>query len=157
MKHSLPACVLLACALSLALPPYAPAQTHEQGAWRASSKTAKAITGDLAFTADKLYINLLPFTIAEIRALKPEEVSAVFNPDDAPSLPGTLYRLSIPATRKFLHNNTLCGSDDTQWIVAYAHGRSLSLAFFSGNTMPVLTPEAIPNSTDLCGTYSYIR
>ena len=151
MNRPLTAVAMLACALT------AQAQTHEQGAWRASSKTAKAITGDIAFTADKLYLNFLPFTIAEIRALKPDEVSAVFNPDDAPTTPGTLYRLSIPATRKFLHNNTLCGSDDTQWIVAYANGRSLSLAFFSGNTMPVLTPEAIPNSTDLCGTYSYTR
>ena len=58
---------------------------------------------------------------------------------------------------KFLHKNTLCGGEDTQWMVTSASGKSLQVAFFSGTTMPVLTPEVMANTTDLCGTYSYAR
>jgi hypothetical protein len=42
-------------------------------------------------------------------------------------------------------------------MAAYVAGRTLHLAFFSGQKMPVFTPDAIANSTDLCGTFSYVR
>jgi hypothetical protein len=42
-------------------------------------------------------------------------------------------------------------------MATYAAGNHLHLAFFSGEKMPVLKPEAIANSTDLCGTFSYAR
>jgi hypothetical protein len=51
----------------------------------------------------------------------------------------------------------LCGGEDTQWMVTYVAGPSLHLAFFSGQKAPVLAPDAIANSTDLCGTFSYVR
>jgi len=33
----------------------------------------------------------------------------------------------------------------------------LKLAFFSGPNVPEFTLNAIANSTDLCGTFSYVR
>jgi hypothetical protein len=133
------------------------ATAQEKGNWRAMSSTAQSITGDVALSADKIAINFASFTIAQIRALQPGEANAVFEADPSPGADGNLYRLSISGAQKFLHKNTLCGSENVQWLATYVAGRTLHLAFFSGNKMPVLTPEAIANSTDLCGTFTYAR
>jgi hypothetical protein len=102
-------------------------------------------------------INFLSFTIAPIRALKPEEAVAAFDADRTQPGGGNLFRLDIPGATKFLHKNTLCGGEDTTWMATYASGKSLQIAFFSGANPPVLTIDALANSTDLCGTYSYVR
>jgi hypothetical protein len=140
---------VLACCVS--------ATAQEKGNWRAASSTAQSITGDVAFSDAKISINFSSFPIAQIRDLEPGEASAAFDLDNSAGGGGSLYRLSIPAAKRFLHKNTLCGAEDTQWVAAYVAGHSLHLAFFSGQKMPVLTPDAIANSTDLCGTFSYVR
>ena len=134
-----------------------PLQGQEAGPWRAASTTAQSITGDVAFSDTRLAINFSSFPIVRVRELQPGEVSAVFDADSNSGVHANLYRLSVPSTMKFLHHNTLCGSEDTQWVAAYVAGRSLHLAFFSGPKMPVFTVEAIGNSTDLCGTFTYAR
>jgi hypothetical protein len=136
-----------------------PASAQEKGNWRTASKTAQSITGDVAFSSEKIAINFSSFPIARIRSLGPDQIRAVFDADsgDSDSVTGGLYRLSIPADKKFLHRNTLCGAEETQWMVTFVAGRSLQLAFFSGATPPVFTPDAIANSPNLCGTYSYSR
>jgi hypothetical protein len=133
------------------------AGAQEKGIWRAASSTAQSITGDVALSEDKLSINFSGFTIAQIRALEPGELSSVFEADGGAGGSGNLYRLSIPGDKKFLHKNTLCGSEDTQWMATYVAGHSLHLAFFSGQKMPVFTRDAIANTTDLCGSFSYVR
>jgi hypothetical protein len=133
------------------------AVAQEKGSWRAVSKTAQSITGDVALSDEKIMINFSSFTIAQIHDLKPGEVSAVFDVDSNAGGRGNLYRLSIPASKKFVHRNTLCGTEEVQWMVTYVAGRSLRLAFFSGPQAPVFTLDAISNSTDLCGTFSYER
>jgi hypothetical protein len=145
------AVTMLACSLS--------AVAQERGIWRAASSTAQSITGDVALSEDKLSINFSGFTIAQIRALEPGELGAVFQAEGGGGAVGSgnLYRLSIPGDKKFLHKNTLCGSEETQWMATYVAGHSLHLAFFSGQKMPVFTPDAIANTTDLCGTFSYVR
>jgi hypothetical protein len=140
---------LLACCVAVA--------AQERGGWRAASSTAQSITGDVALSEDKISINYSSFVIAQIRSLAPSDLSAVFDADSAGAGNGNLYRLSIPAAKKFLHKNTLCGDEDTQWMATYVVGRSLHLAFFSGQKMPVFATDAIANSTDLCGTFSYVR
>jgi len=143
------ACLLLVCSL--------PLTAQDKGYWRAASSNANDITGDLALTNDKITINFSAFTIAQIRPLQPAESSAVFDADPGAGGSGYLYRLNVPAQKRFLHKNTLCGSDDTQWIATYVQGRALHVAFFSGPDMPVLTAEALASSTDVCGTFSYSR
>ncbi len=133
------------------------AHAQEKGTWRASSKTARAITGDVAFAGERFGINFLSFPLAQIRAVQPAELKATFDLADATATAGNLYRLSIPADTKFMHKNTLCGAEDTQWMVTYAAGKQLQIAFFSGEKIPDLTPEAIATATNLCGTYSYVR
>jgi hypothetical protein len=133
------------------------AAAQDKGYWRAASSTAKSITGDLILSDEKLSINLSNFTIARIRGLEKGEASALFDADGTAGGNGSLYRLIVPAEKKFLHRNSLCGSDDTQWMVTYVSGRSLQLAFFSGQKPPVFTMDAIANSTDLCGKFSYVK
>jgi hypothetical protein len=140
---------VLACGVS--------AGAQDKGMWRAESSTAQSITGDIALSDEKLTINLTGFVIAQIRRLEPGEVSAVFDADSSAGGSGNLYRLNIPSAKKFMHRNTLCGTEDTQWMATYVAGRSLKVAFFSGAKAPEFTLNAIANSTDLCGTFSYMR
>jgi hypothetical protein len=133
------------------------AAAQENGYWRAASSTARSITGDVALSDEKISINLLSFTVARIRSLEQGEASPLFDADGTAGGKGSLYRLNVPGSKKFLHRNSLCGSDDTQWMVTYVSGRSLQLAFFSGQKPPVFTPDAIANSTDMCGKFSYVK
>jgi hypothetical protein len=133
------------------------AAAQDKGYWRATSSTAKSITGDVALSDEKISINLVSFTVARIRGLEKAEASALFDPDGTAAGSGGLYRLIVPGERKFLHKNSLCGSDDTQWMVTFVSGRSLQIAFFSGAKPPVFTPDALANSTDLCGKFSYVK
>jgi hypothetical protein len=133
------------------------AQNQDRGYWQAASNTAASITGDISISETKLSIDFRGFPIAPIRSLKPAEVSAVFDADANSAGPGTLYRLKIPADQRFLHKSTLCGVQDTQWMVAYVAGKSLQVAFFSGEEVPEFTFDAIAHSPNLCGTYSYVR
>ena len=153
MKRNKLLCVVVGCGLTCLVSGAA----QEKGNWRAASSTAKSITGDLAFSGEKILINYSGFTVAQIRVLEPAEASAAFDTDSGAGGSGNLYRLSIPASKRFLHHNTLCGSEETQWMATYVAGHSLQLAFFSGASMPVLTPEALGNATNLCGTFSYVR
>jgi hypothetical protein len=130
---------------------------QDSGYWRAASNNALAITGDLHITAAKITIDFVNFPLAQIRALKPEEVSAVFDADVNAGLSGNLYRLTVPAEQRFLRHNTLCGHDDTEWMVTWASGRSLQVAFFSGTDAPVLTVDVLAHTSDLCGTFTYAR
>lgn len=131
--------------------------SQEKGYWRAASSNAGSITGDIEISDTKLSINFTGFTIAQIRRLSPAETSAVFPAEINGGVSGNLYRLNVPATRQFLHHNRLCGSDDTQWMVTAVADRALYVAFFSGADTPVFTPEALANSSDLCGTFTYVR
>jgi len=134
-----------------------PGAAQDRGQWSAVSSTAKAITGDISISDSRLMINLLGFPIAPIRKLEPAEVNSVFVAEGGGGQGGNLYRLGISATQRFLHKNSLCGSEDTVWMVTNVSGKSLQVAFLSGTSMPVFTPEAMGNSTDLCGTFSYAR
>ena len=133
------------------------AQKQERGYWQAASNTASSITGDITLTEQKVTIGFKSFPIAPIRELKPAEVAAVFDADANAGAGGTLYRLKVPAEQRFQHKNTLCGTQDTQWMAVYPAGKSLLVAFFSGEEAPVFNFDAISHSTTLCGTYTYVR
>jgi hypothetical protein len=145
------AMLILAYALHLV------AQSQERGYWQAASNTAASITGDISISEAKITIDFKGFPLAPIRSLKPAEVSAVFDADANTAGPGTLYRLKVSAEQRFLHKATLCGMQDTQWMAAYVVGKSLQVAFFSGEEAPEFTFDAIAHSPNLCGTYSYVR
>lgn len=130
---------------------------QDAGYWRASSSEAKDITGDIVLAGSRLSINFSNFTIAEIRALTPAEGAAAFDADRTAPGGGNLYRLEIPAAKRFQHHNTICGTDETQWMATWGSGTELHVAFFSGSKMPTLTMDALANSTNLCGNFGYMR
>jgi hypothetical protein len=145
--------VLMVCGIGCCVTSVA----QEKGNWRAESQNAKTVTGDIAISGQKIAINFSGYWIAQIRALTPAEASATFNVDLDAGGSGNLYRLSIPGDKRFLHKNTLCGSEDVQWAVTYASGHSLKLALFSGNKMPEMTPEGMAGAANLCGVFGYVR
>jgi hypothetical protein len=149
-----PSLKLLALTLLLTLPLLA---QQEKGEWRAANQTARTITGDVLFTGDRISINFTRFAISRTRALEPSEISATFDADATAGGFGNLYRVNIPGGQKFLNRNTLCGSEEVLWMATYLQGRSLKLAFFSGEKLPVFTLEALANSSDLCGTFVYSK
>ena len=148
---------LLGLAAALLLVTCTGVKAQEAGYWRASSKTAQSITGDVALSDAQISINFYTYSMARARDLAPAEISSVFDADSNANIKAHLYGLNIPSTKKFLHKNTLCGTEDVRWMAAYVDGRSLNIAFFSGAKAPTFTQDAIANSTDLCGTYTYTR
>jgi hypothetical protein len=154
-------CTLAGVVASLLLASFvlgaAQVKAQDQGYWRAASSAATSITSDITIGKEKLTIDFLTFPLAPIRSLRPVEVSAVFDADVNAGIDGALYRLKVPAQQRFEHKNTLCGSEDTQWMATYVTGKTLEVAFFSGDDIPVFTFDAISKSTTLCGTYRYSR
>jgi hypothetical protein len=130
---------------------------EDRGLWRAASTNSVAITGDITIGEVKVTLNFIPFPLAQIRRLKPVEVSAVFDADVNAGIDGTLYRLQVPPDRFIVKRNTLCGDEETQWMATYATGHTLKVAFFSGDDMPVFTFDAMQNTTTVCGRFTYGR
>lgn len=149
MRFLFAATLLLATAL--------PALAQDKGPWRAASSDAKTITGDIEIDQARLFIDFSGYTLAQIRSLKPAEASAAFDADPGVPGGGNLYRVQVPAEKRFQHHNTLCGTDETQWMATWASGSQLSVAFFSGQKMPLLTLDALNGSPTLCGVYQYAR
>jgi hypothetical protein len=149
VKNLVPAILILACSL--------PAIAQDKGAWLPASSSAKNITGEIAIADARLTMNFLNFPIGQIRVLQSAEASALFDADVNAPGGGSLYSLAVSADRRFLHKNTLCGSEDVQWMVTWVQGHTLSVAFFSGANPPVFTMDALANTTDRCGTFTYAR
>jgi len=130
---------------------------QDKGYWRAASNHANQTTGDIALSDTKLTIDFLSYSLAPIRKLTQIEAGAAFDIDVNAAGGGNLYRLSIPGDKRFLHHNTLCGSEETQWMATFVQDKTLHVALFSGATMPVLTGEALSSSNDVCGIFLYDR
>lgn len=150
VKNLIPAAILLlTCSL--------PALAQDKGDWMPASSSAKNITGEIAIAEARVTMNYLNFPIGQIRVLQSAEASALFDADVNTPGGGSLYRLAVSADRRFLHKNTLCGSEEVQWMVTWVQGRTLSVSFFSGPNPPVFTMDALANTTDRCGTFTYAR
>lgn len=147
-NHAIAATFLLCCLTLTA---------QEKGLWGAVSSNAKSITGDVELSNERIGIDLMTFPMARIRSLEKAELSAAFDADSNANGTGSLYRLNVPAARKFLRKNSLCGAEDTAWMATYVRGNGLQLAFFSGQKPPVFTLDALANSSDACGVFSYAR
>lgn len=134
-----------------------PCIAQDKGYWRPASTTASSITGDLEISGSKLTINYIAFPLVQARTLVTAEVAAAFDADVNVGGTGTLYRLTVPAAQRFLHHNTLCGTEETQWMATFVTGHTMQVAFFSSPTPPVFTLDALRDSYELCGTFTYAR
>ena len=128
---------------------------QDKGYWRPVSSNANKITGEITISEGKLTLNFVGYSLAHIRDLTTAEAGAAFDIDVNAAGGGSLYRLRIPGDKRFLHHNTLCGSEDTQWMATYVVGHDLHVALFSGADMPVLTAEALSKSSEVCGLFFY--
>jgi hypothetical protein len=146
----------LPAAVLLLLSPL-PILAQDKGFWIPESSSAKTITGEISIAETRLTMDYFNFPLGQVRALKPEEAGALFDADVNAPGGGFLYRLAVAADRRFLHKNTLCGSDEVQWMVTWVQGRTLSVAFFSNPNLPVLTMDALAGTSDRCGTFTYSR
>lgn len=133
------------------------AQQPEKGTWRAASNNAASITGNVVFSGSKVTLNFTSVILSPVRLIKPAEVAALFDEAADSAGNGQLYHVKISASNRFLNQNTLCGTQDTEWMVTYVAGRELKVAFFSGEDAPVMTFESLQNSDSLCGTFTYVR
>lgn len=148
---------MVAASVVLAMSSAAQGKSPDNGYWKAVSKTAQSITGDVVLSGERMTIYFQPFTIADLRELTAEEIAGAFNFDSADGVRGKLYRLSIPADRHFLHKNTMCGNEETQYMATAVQGKTMQIAFFSGAKMPSMRPEDLNNSTAVCGTFTYAK
>lgn len=143
-----PAALLLLIAL--------PGLAQDQGYWRASSSTARSITGDIVVGPNRLSLGYSSFPLAQIHSLTSAQAASVFDVAAESAGGGNLYRINIPGEKRFHRHSALCGGSDTQWMATWQADRELHVAFFSGSAMPVFTMGAISNSSSLCGTFDYV-
>jgi hypothetical protein len=130
---------------------------QDRGNWYAASTAATRVTGDISIAAAKVTIDLFQFPLVPVRRLTPVEVSAAFDADVNAGINGDLYRVQVPARQRFQHKNTLCGTEETEWMATYVTGKTLQVTFFSGNEIPVFSFDALANSANRCGTFAYTR
>lgn len=130
---------------------------QDRGYWEAASDTARDVTGDISISELKVSIGFSRFTIAQILELTPAQATAIFGADADAQGGGNLYRLDVPAEKRFAHHNTLCGEQETQWMATWSDGRSLDVAFFSGDAIPALTTDAMAKSQNVCELLTYVR
>jgi len=124
-----------------------------------------SITGDIKSTPTTLTIAGHKLELRLVRQLNHDDTAnaaALLDTKITPNLIGVLYQTHLSAGTKLQGNNTLCGKNDTTWIVillsqsnAPRSTADLYLANFSGSGEPDLRPSAIATSTHLCGTYWY--
>lgn len=148
---------MLALVVGAGKPARAQEAKQDRGYWEAASDTARDVTGDISISEMKLSINFARITIAQIIELTPAQATAVFGADADAQGGGNLYRLDVPAEKKFAHHNTLCGEQETQWMATWSDGKSLDVAFFSGESMPVLTADAMAKAGSACELLEYVR
>ena len=131
---------------------------HAPRHWTAISNTAMGVTGDLTVTPRSVTMAGRTLQLALLHTLAGPQLgqaAALFPVAVTSKLRGALYKVSIPATAAFKSSNTLCGKQATTFFVLLTDGSDLELAMFSGKNEPNLSANAIANSTEFCGTYSY--
>ena len=135
----------------------AQANAPDNGRWRGASNQTVTMTGEITIAATRLTIYTTKFPLIPLRKLTPVEVSAVFEADVNAGISGNLYSVHVPPGVFIAGGSPLCGSEVIKWMATYVSGRTLRVAFFSGDDTPVFTFDAIANSTALCATYVYTR
>lgn len=135
----------------------AQAKAPDVGHWNGANDRTVNMTGELAITPTELTIYESKFPLVLVRKLTPVEVGSVFDADTNARIGGTLYSLHAPPNVYYTGGSPLCGKEFIRWMATYVSGRTLYVAFFSGNDTPVFTFDAIADSTAMCGTYVYKR
>ncbi len=130
-------------------------RTETKSSWSAMSKTAVAITGDVALSSNEITIKNVDYPLTLVRDIPPDEVAEVARivSETRPS-GAQLFKVerNIPE---------VCDPAQATWMLAVFQAgekgidSGLSLAFFTGGNQPNLNYEIVSNNRDLCGTFAY--
>ena len=133
------------------------ANAQDTGHWRSATHRTEVMTGELTIAPENVTIYQSKFPMTFVRKLTPAEVGAVFDADTNAGIGGKLYSMHVPPRVYYAGGDLICGNEFIRWMATYVAGRTLQIAFFSGDDVPVFTFDTIANSTALCGTYVYTR
>ena len=126
--------------------------------WKATSKTARAITGDISLSDTSLRMHGKTYPTREnvpLNAGELRDAAVLFAIPSGAEAQGEFRRIYIATRTRLVQNNTLCPRD-AQWMLTLTtKAKTLEIAFFSGEAKPDITPSALDNSTHLCGTFYY--
>jgi len=117
-----------------------------------------SITGDIKVSSRKLGMVGRDYPLTIVRNIGTPDLADAGKIVDVSHPTGArLYKTKIPAQTKLLNGNAMCdGRKDANWLLAVnQNDHSLSLAFFSGDSEPILATAS--ESTELCGTFGYFR
>jgi hypothetical protein len=143
----IPNALMLAFAsLLLSLLIASPAHADFSGRWKATSRTASAITGDIRISGQtlifgngkRLKLAAVEDRLARMTPLPEQQLNAIF-------------ALVPPSDPKLLHGNTLCGKKVTYIALSLQSENSLGLAAFTGQRPPREFND------DACAVYFYER
>ena len=141
--------------------PHKANDSEEPAKWVAEGTTAMAITGDIKLAPDKITIMSHDYPLTLVRDVESGQFADVARLMAVRPTSARLYKIKIPKRTKLVNGNNMCGTVDSNWMLAvysrdvYSKGRELSLAFFSGEDEPNLDYKVISTSTALCGTFGY--
>ncbi|WP_165838709.1 hypothetical protein [Roseicella frigidaeris] len=133
------------------LPPPPP----EPELWEPESTTARAITGQVSFTPDRI-----TFGNRASLALEPAGEAADFLVDGQ-RVSATFYKATVPGNPVLLRGSRLCGNGRPVRLIAVWTPRPIGeRAPATGRAFAAFSSQAIPKSADegeLCGTFYFER
>jgi len=116
-----------------------------EGRWVAYSRTATAITGDVALTATEMRAAnvVLPWRFVTTKRR--------FGMDGEPVV-ARILALTPPSNPELLNGNKLGCDKPIRWVVAWRWERGLAMAVFDSASMPTSN-----EGTGFCASYYYVR
>jgi hypothetical protein len=110
--------------------------------YTAVSNTAMSVTGDV-------WLDDFGMTFENEEALEFSDLVADHFLVDNRSLPGSVYRVKVPADPELQNGNQLCGSGDVAYVANWDAGNGLTaIAVFTGKRPP-------KSSDEMCALYTY--
>ncbi|NOG71038.1 hypothetical protein [Roseicella sp. DB1501] len=132
-----------------------PQPPPEPERWEPDSTTARAITGQVSFTPERI-----TFGSRASLALEPAGEAADFMVDGQ-RVSATFYKVTVPGNPVLLRGSRLCGNGRPVRLIAVWTPRPIGeRAPATGRAFAAFSSQAIPKSADegeLCGTFYYER
>jgi hypothetical protein len=115
--------------------------------WAAVSKTAMAITGDIAIDGD-----ILTFADGKSIRLVPYEMARTGDwAASGDRIAGDVFKIEPPTSPKLRRGQPFC-DEPASFVVLWTYGEGeLTLNVYSGDA----APTGLPDTDSLCATYSY--
>jgi uncharacterized RDD family membrane protein YckC len=133
--------------------------------WMPHSDSATWVTGPILMSTTGISIKNIIYPLTLTRPLKGNELESaaqIFHLQSSQDDEGWLFRANISSATRLINDNTLCGTDDAQWLIAVvtpdgpSTTRELHLMFFSGDSEPAIQP-GLEKSSKECSSFVYFH